>query len=128
MHSATPLDGARLESRLDHSYARADNGSDIEPHLELPCGSELCEPYRRQSTKASLLLPTDGTFGTTELVARSRLDFAEHESRRSANDEVDLAGLAAPIASDQRVTVLRVPAQRFVFTEATTRLRGSCLF
>ncbi len=129
MCSAAPVDRARLESRLDHGHARAHNRGDIEAHLDVASGSKLGEPYRCQSTKAPLLPPVDSTFRTTELTGRSRLDFAEYDhvfvnDTGSTHDKVDLAGLAAPVASDQRIAVLCVPAQRFVFAEPTTRLRG----
>ncbi len=98
MHCTTAVGRARLERRLDHGHACTNNGGDIESHVEVPSRPELGEPNRRQPPKASLLLPTDCTFGTTELVARSRLDLAEHEGAvfvkgtGSAENQVDLTG------------------------------------
>ena len=127
MRRLTRVDGARLESRLDHCDARADHGGNVEAHLEVPLRSKLGKPHRSKSTDASLLLPIDRTFGATELAGRPRLHLAEHEEGRSRQDEVDLTAWATPIATDQRVAVLCVPPQRLIFTESAARLRGERL-
>lgn len=106
----------------------SNDGSNIEANLDVTGGSELGKPNRGESSNASLLLPTNRALRATELRAGTSLDFAKHDDVGSPQNQIDFARLAAPIASDEGIATLQVPAQRFVLAEATARLRGKRLF
>lgn len=86
-------------------------------------GSKLGEPDRREPSDASLFLPTNGSLRSAELVARARFHFAEDQHIRSSQNEIDLARLATPVASNQYIAAARVPTQCFVLTKAPAGLR-----
>jgi len=105
----------RSERTLQDLDLTAQDRSHIEPQFgraTSKSGSALTEPAGGQAPNARLLSQRHRLEGLTKSPPATGLDLAENERRSPAEDEVQLALAAAPVALDHLVAAGLVPRRR----------------
>src|SRR5947209_9668402 len=87
-----------LERALHDLDLAGEHGGHVEADLHRPHAGVVGEPAGSEVAEPRLLGPGDGLDGRAEGIRAAALHLAEHESPSPADDQVELAVTASPIA------------------------------
>lgn len=106
----------RSEGTFDDLQLAAENGGHIEADLPWPQGAILFQPPGRKPADPGPLLDGDGFSRDPEGVGGAGLHLAEHVGAALAEDEVQFAVSAPPVAGDYLVPAGFIPRRGGVLT------------